>query len=141
MVQNPPEGQNRVTPYLLYEDAGAALGWLGRAFGLEERRAFRDDDGRVVHAEMTYGGEVIMLASPGGDFQSPAKTGGSPVLIHLYVDDVDKHYEVAKDAGAKIAGEPTDQEYGDRSYGAEDLEGHTWYFAQHVEDVDFGAPG
>ena len=141
MVQNPPEGQNRVTPYLLYEDGDAALKFLADAFGLVERQVFKDNDGRVVHAEMTYEGEVVMLGEPGDDFKSPAKAGGSPVLIHLYVDDVDKHLEVATAAGAKITREIADQEYGDRSYGAEDPEGHQWYFAQHIKDVDWSAQG
>src|SRR5688500_5063126 len=113
MVQNPPEGQNRVTPYLLYEDAGAALKFLDDAFGLTERQVFKDNDGRVVHAEMTFEGETLMLGEPGDDFKSPAKAGASPVLIHLYVDDVDKHHEIAKAAGAKITRELADQEYGD----------------------------
>lgn len=141
MVQNPPEGQNRVTPYLLYEDASSALKFLVDAFGLEERAVYKNDDGRVAHAEMIFEGETIMLGEPGGDFKSPARTGGSPVLIHLYVDDVDKHLEVAKAAGAKVTSEIADQDYGDRSYGAEDPEGHQWYFAQHVKDVDWSAGG
>lgn len=135
MVQNPPEGQNRVTPYLLYEDGFAAIEFLTRAFGLVERSVFKDDAGRVSHAELTYEGETIMLGEPGDDFKSPAKSGGSPVLIHLYVDDVDKHHEVATGAGAKVTRELQDQFYGDRSYQAEDPEGHVWYFAQHVRDV------
>ena len=139
MVQNPPEGQSRVTPYLLYEDATAALQFLSDAFGLVQRQVFRDDAGRVVHAEMTYEGETIMLGEPGEDFKSPAKGGGATVLIHLYVDDVDKHYEMAKEAGAKITREIADQEYGDRTFGCEDPEGHSWYLAQHVRDVDWSA--
>jgi uncharacterized glyoxalase superfamily protein PhnB len=55
--------------------------------------------------------------------------------LYVYVDDVDKHFEHARDAGATIIAEPEDQFYGDRRYGAEDLEGHHWYFAQHVRDV------
>ena len=141
MVQNPPEGQNRVAPYLLYEDAASALTFLSDAFGLKERAAFKNEEGRVVHAEMTYEGETVMLGEPGGGFKSPAQTGGSPVLVHLYVDDVDKHYEVAKAAGAKITDELTDQPYGDRSFGAEDPQGHQWYFAQRVKDVDPTAIG
>ena len=137
MVQNPPEGQNRVTPYLLYEDGFAAIEFLTRAFGLVERVSFKDDNGNLGHAELTFEGETIMLGAPGGDFKSPAKSGGSPVLIHLYVDDVDKHHEVAVEAGAKITRELADQPYGDRSYQAEDPEGHVWYFAQHVKDVEW----
>ncbi len=135
MIQNPPEGQNRVTPYLLYENGAAAIEFLTNAFGLAERSIFKDDDGQVMHAELTYEGETIMLGDPGGDFKSPSKTGGSPVLIHLYVDDVDKHHEIAAAAGAKVTRELADQPYGDRTYQAEDPEGHVWYFAQHVRDV------
>jgi len=141
MVQNPPEGQNRVTPYLLYEDASAALEFLIRAFGLTEGAVYRNDEGRVMHAEMTYQGETIMLGEPGGDFKSARSSEWSPVLIHLYVDDVDKHYEMAKEAGAKIVREIADQEYGDRSFGAEDLEGQQWYLAQHVRDVEWNSEG
>ena len=141
MVQNPPEGQNRVTPYLLYEDGAAAIEFLTRAFGLSERAVYKSEDGSIVHAELTFQDETIMLGEAGGDFKSPAQTGGSPVLIHLYVDDVDKHYAMAKEAGAKITREIADQEYGDRSFGAEDPEGHQWYLAQHVKDVEWDASG
>ena len=55
--------------------------------------------------------------------------------VHVYVDDVDKHFEKTKGAGAKILAQPEDKLYGDRTYSAEDLEGHHWYFAQHVRDV------
>ena len=138
MVKNPPEGQSRVTPYLLYEDATAAIEFIKNAFGFSERQVFKDDDGRVVHAELTYAGEAIMLGEP-EDFTSPARGNGATVLIHLYVDDVDKHYEMAKEAGAKITRDVADQEYGDRTFGVEDPEGHSWYLAQHVKDVDWGA--
>ena len=141
MVQNPPEGQNRVTPYLLYEDGFAAIEFLTTAFGFVERSSFKDDNGNLGHAELTFEGETIMLGAPGGDFKSPAKSGGSPVLIHLYVDDVDKHHEVATAAGANVTRELTDQPYGDRSYQVEDPEGHVWSFAQHVKDVDWPPNG
>jgi len=55
--------------------------------------------------------------------------------VYVYVDDVDKHFERAKSAGATILSEPKDQFYGDRTYGAADVEGHHWSFAQHIRDV------
>lgn len=136
MVQNPPEDHNVITPYLLYEDAAAAIRYIGETFGLSEVAVHKADDGRVEHARMGYGGETIMLGQPPGHFENPAKTGGSAVAIHIYVDDVDEHYRAAKAAGAKITEELTTHPYGDRSYAAEDPEGHQWYFAQHVEDVE-----
>ena len=58
--------------------------------------------------------------------------------VYVYVDDVDKHYEQAKGAGAKIISEPQDQFYGDRSYMAEDPQGQQWGFATHIKDFDTG---
>ena len=141
MTANPPKDFTRITPYLLYEDVPAALEWLSRAFGFRERLRFTGEDDTVNHAEMEYEDGVIMLGDPGGDYRSP-KRSGVTVQIHVYVDDVDAHFEQARAAGATIARDLMDKEYGDRSYSAEDLEGHLWMFGQHVRDVtseDWGA--
>ena len=133
---------SRVTPYLLYEDVGAALDWLGRAFGFRERLRFQDDAGAITHAEMELDGGEIMLGYPGPDYRNPKRLGQTTQLVHVYVEDVDGHFEAAKDAGAEIVSEPKDQEYGDRRYDVKDPEGHLWSFAQHVSDVspeDWGA--
>jgi PhnB protein len=126
---------SRITPYLLYEDVAGALEWLATAFGFQERLRFADDDGTVTHAEMTVDGASFMLGHPGPEYRSPKRLGGATQLVHVYVEDVDAHFERAKEAGATIHAEPADQEYGDRRYDAEDLEGHRWSFAQHVKDV------
>jgi uncharacterized glyoxalase superfamily protein PhnB len=65
---------------------------------------------------------VIMLRTPLGDYKNPAKLGGKTQNVYVYVDDVDAHYECARDGGAKIVREPEDQFYGDRNYSAEDPE-------------------
>lgn len=136
MPQNPPEGYTRVTPYLLYEDSDGALDFLIRAFGFTEKLRMTDDNGRVNHAEVTIGDDgVVMLGTPGSDYQNPRKLGGKTQNVYVYVDDVDAHYEQAKAAGATITREPKDQFYGDRNYGVEDPEGHEWYFGTHVRDV------
>ncbi|HLF99439.1 MAG TPA: VOC family protein [Acidimicrobiia bacterium] len=135
MVQNPPENFPRLTPYLTYKDAGAALDFLTSAFGFDEQLRMPGPDGAVSHAELRYHDSVVMLGSPGPDAKSPKDLGGATVGIYLYVDDVDKHFEVAKQAGATIIEEPTDKFYGDRSYTAEDPEGHQWHFAQHTVDL------
>jgi PhnB protein len=126
---------SRITPYLLYEDVAGALEWLASAFGFEERLRFADDNGTVTHAEMTVDDAAFMLGHPGPEYRSPKRLGGVTQLVHVYVDDVDAHFERASKAGATINAEPADQEYGDRRYDAEDLEGHRWSFAQHVRDV------
>lgn len=135
MPQNPPEGYSRVTPYLYYEDSEAAIGFLTRTFGFTEKVRMPDQNGKVTHAEVEYAGGVVMFGTPGDDYKNPKKLGGKTQSNYIYVDDVDAHYEQAKAAGAKIVREPEDQFYGDRSYGAEDPEGHEWFFATHVREV------
>ncbi|MBA2529828.1 MAG: VOC family protein [Euzebyales bacterium] len=136
MAEDPPVSFPRVTPYLLYQDVASALGWLARAFGFRERLRFTGEDGAVNHAEMVLGDDgVIMLGSPGPDYRNPATLGATTVQLHVYVDDVEAHFAQARDAGARIVREPADEEYGDRRYDAEDLEGHRWSFAQHLRDV------
>ena len=135
MPQNPPKGYPSVMPYLLYEDSDAALEFFVNAFGFTEKLRMTGDDGRVNHAEVQMNDGVIMFGTPPGDYKSPAKLGGKTQSVYVYVDDVDMHYERAKQAGAKIVREPEDQFYGDRNYGVEDPEGHEWYFGTHVRDV------
>jgi uncharacterized glyoxalase superfamily protein PhnB len=132
----------RITPYLLYEDCAGALEWLSKAFGFEETLRY-EDNGNVTHAEMRVGGDSeIMMGDPGGDFQSPKRGRYIGAQIHVYVDDVDAHFEHARAAGAEIVNEPEDQFYGDRRYDAKDPEGHLWTFAQQVKQLapeDWGA--
>ncbi len=135
MPTNPPTNMPRITPYLLYEDVAGALQWLGRAFGLRERMRLPGPGGKVTHAEMEFAGGVVMMGHPGADYKNPKRLGQVTQSLYVYVDDVDKHFEHAKQAGAKILEEPKDQFYGDRRYGVEDPEGHRWYFARHVRDV------
>ncbi len=135
MTQNPPEGFPRITPYLWYEDVDAALEWLVRAFGFTERVRMPGPDGRALHAEVGMGDAVVMMGTPGPDYQNPRHRGGATQLVYVYVDDVDRHHLVAKDEGARILTEPADQRYGDRTYSVEDREGHLWSFARHVRDV------
>ena len=135
MAQNPPEGFPRITPYLLYEDVDATVDWLVATFGFEERYRMKGPEGKANHAEVAMGDGVAMMGNPGPDYQNPKRTEHRTQLVYVYVDDVDKHYEAAKAAGANLLSEPADQFYGDRSYAAEDPEGHQWSFAQHVRDV------
>jgi PhnB protein len=135
MVANPPENVPRVTPYILYEDVASALGWLEKAFGFHERMRLPGPDGKVNHAEMEVADGVIMMGCPGREYQNPKRAGHVAQELYVYVDDVDKHFDRAKGAGATILEEPEDQFYGDRRYRAVDPEGHRWCFAQHVRDV------
>ena len=122
-----------ITPYLLYEDAATALAFLTSAFGFEETRRSLSPDGQVSHAEMRYRGGEIHLGQPDTP-SGPRRYGGTTVLLYVYVDDVDTHCQHARAAGAEVIDEPADQPYGERRYHCLDPEGHSWYFAQPLDD-------
>lgn len=132
-----PEGLKGATPYLCCEDAAAALEFYAKAFGAVEIMRFAEPSGRVGHAECKIGDAVIMLSDeyPEMDIRGPRALGGTPVMIHLYVDDVDAFARRAVAAGATLTRPVADQFYGDRSAQLEDPFGHRWSIATHVEDV------
>jgi len=138
MIANPPEGMPRITPNVFYDDVAAALDWLAKNFGLETRMAMPGPDGGIMHAEMQTADGVIMMSptGPTPEWKSPRSIGGSVTTsLYVYVDDLNAHHARASRAGAKILAEPEDMFWGDRTYVAEDLEGHRWTFAQHVREV------
>jgi len=122
-----------ITPYLLYEDVGGALKFLAKAFGFEKYGVKNTGpDGKVNHAAMKFGDDVIMMGYPGPTYKNPKRLGHVTQNLYVNVEDVDKHYERAKKAGAAILQEPEDTFYGHRRYGAADPEGHHWYSAQDI---------
>jgi PhnB protein len=132
-----PDGYHGATPYLCVKDAARGIDFYKRAFGATERMRMDAPGGKVGHAEILIGEAVIMLADehPEIGFVSPETLGGSPVLIHVYVPDVDALVERAVAAGAKLTRPVQDQFYGDRGGKLDDPFGHQWYFATHIEDV------
>lgn len=132
-----PEGYRSVTPYLIVNDAHRALEFYARAFGAREVNRLVQPDGRVGHAEIEIGDSRVMLADefPEMGARGPDSIGGSPVTIHLYVEDVDATVARAIAAGAKLASPVADQFYGDRTGKLTDPFGHQWYVATHREDV------
>jgi len=138
MPKNPPENMPRIISALFYDDPASALEWLSKAFGFKTRSSFPDADGNIMHAEMEVVDSVIMLgpASSNEKWRSPnSMQGCMNQCLCVYVDEVDAHCERARQAGATILSEPEDKFYGDRSYEAQDFEGHRWIFAQHIRDV------
>jgi len=122
-----------ITPYLLYEDVAGALKFLSKAFGLKKSgQTMKGADGKLNHAAMQLGDDLIMMGYPGKKYKNPKRLGQSTQSLYINVDDVDKHFARAKKAGAKILEQPQDTFYGHRRYGAEDPEGHQWYFAQEI---------
>jgi uncharacterized glyoxalase superfamily protein PhnB len=124
----------RFTPMLAYADAKAALAFLAEAFGFEERYRMDMPDGSVGHAEIGLGDQVVMVASEwdAGGVVSPLRLPALHAQIFVRVDDVDAHHARARAAGATIAAEPADQEYGERTYRAIDPEGQRWIFGAPV---------
>ena len=136
-VEPIPEGYPRVTPYLHVSGADAAIEFYTSVLGAEERMRMPAPEGRVGHAELTIGDAVIMLADefPDMDVRGPKSIGGTPVTLHVYVDDVDATFEAALAAGATSVRPVENQFYGDRSGQFEDPFGHRWSVGTHVEDV------
>ncbi len=123
-----------ITPYLLYEDVAGALKWLAKAFGFRKYGPqMSGPGGKINHAAMKLGDDLIMMGYPGPKYKNPKRLGQATQNLYVNVDDVDKHFERAKKAGATILEEPEDQFYGHRRYGAADPEGHHWYFAQEIK--------
>ena len=130
-------------PMLTYEDVGAAADWLSTAFGFKPSgEQYRDEEGRVTHAELAYGDGEVMLGFASPEYRSPrrhaqeceqaAKWLDNPYVVDgvlVQVDDLDAHLERARTAGADILRGPDDQPFG-RLYTAADVEGHRWMFIQ-----------
>jgi uncharacterized glyoxalase superfamily protein PhnB len=124
----------QITPYLLYEDGEAAIGFLSGAFGFREvDRTTGGAGGLHAELEVSPGGGRIYLGQPPAGFENPAKVGRTS-LLYILVEDVDAHYERAQAAGATIIEEPNDLPFGHRRYGCSDPQGHEWFFAQILGD-------
>ena len=132
-----PDGYHTATPYLIVQNATAAIEFYKRALGATELMRLVDPEGKVGHAEIKIGNSPIMLAdeAPTMGFRSPRSLGGSAVSLVIYTEDVDAQFRQATDAGAKVLMPVKDQFYGDRTGTLEDPFGHVWTLATHIEDV------
>lgn len=134
----PEEFEGRVVPYLMIDGAAAAIEFYGKAFGATERYRL-EMPGGIGHAEIVVNGAVVYLADapadmPGGA-ANPVALGGTSVLLHQYVEDVDSVFARAVAAGATEVRAPSDQFYGDRAAVVTDPFGHQWSLHTHVRDV------
>ena len=137
MAKAIPEGYHTLTPYLIVKHGAKAIEFYGRAFGGVERDRMQDQSGKIRHAEITIGDSRVMLADehPEVGALAPETVGGSPVGLHLYVEDVDAVVAKAVAAGATLTRPVADQFYGDRVGGITDPFGHRWSIATHKEDL------
>jgi uncharacterized glyoxalase superfamily protein PhnB len=137
----------RLVPFIGYEDAAAAIDWLERAFGFREHREARyeDERGTISHAELDLDGATIYLSTPVGyasprtlraESEAARRSYDNPWVIDghfVEVEDVEAHFARATAAGAKVLRGPEDPGVGFRVYAAEDPEGHRWMFGQRSE--------
>lgn len=138
MTKPIPDEYPRISPYLIVDGAADAIDFYGSVLGATQRGdSMVAPDGKVGHAELELGGSVIMLADefPEMGAVGPRTVGGTPVTLHVYVEDVDAVFARALELGGTQVQAVTDQFYGDRSGLFDDPWGHRWNVATHVEDV------
>lgn len=132
-----PDDYTQVTPYLHVDDAAAAIDWYAEVLGAEERMRMAMPGGGIGHAELAIGKGLIMLSDEAPEMGAlgPRSVGGTPVTLHLYVEDCDAVFAKGIEKGAKELRAVEDQFYGDRSGQFEDPFGHRWSIETHIEDV------
>jgi uncharacterized glyoxalase superfamily protein PhnB len=136
-VKPVPEGMRSVTPHLVCAGAADAIEFYKKAFGAVELARLPGPQGELMHAMIRIGDSAVMLVdeSPQMGMLGPKALKGTPVTIHLYVDDADAFVARAVKAGAKLTMPVDDMFWGDRYGKLEDPFGHHWSVATHVRDV------
>lgn len=129
MAQNPPAGMQRIIPYLVTKHPAGVMRFAIEALGFAEASRVHGPDGSIVHGQLRFRDNVVMLGASQEGFD------GFRGMIYIYVDDVDAHFARARKAGAKVVVELQDMPYGDRAYGVEDPDGNQWHVATRVRDV------
>ncbi len=138
MTKAIPKEFHSVTPMFLFKDARKAIEFYQRAFGAQERYAMPGPDGKgIMHAELRIGDSIIMMGeeNPQQPCKSAETMGCSPVSFYLYVEDVDKAFRIALDAGAEVKMPVQDMFWGDRVGTVQDPFGYSWMLASHIKDL------
>jgi PhnB protein len=136
-VKPVPDWMHTVTPHLICDGAAEAIEFYKKAFNAVEMMRLPGPQGKLIHASIRIGDSVVMLADEFPEWGSfgPNSLKGSPVTIHLQVEDVDALFEQAVSAGAEVKMPVQDMFWGDRYGYLEDPFGHHWAIATHVRDV------
>jgi uncharacterized glyoxalase superfamily protein PhnB len=130
MKQNHSIPSSMVIPVLIYPDVREAVAWLSAAFGFAERVKIGEDH----RSQLQFGDGALIVGDVRGD-RRPPRPGEVTHSVVVRVEDARAHCERAREHGARILMEPTDFEYGERQYHAEDLAGHQWTFSETLADV------
>jgi len=128
MPNNPPDGYHTLTPQTIVDDAAETIAFLETVFDAAVEEVY-ENDGFIQHAQVRIGDSPLMLASSSESF------GEFPVMMNVYVDDVDAVFARAVEHGATPLREPEDQFYGDRTGGVRDGQGNQWWISTRIEDV------
>ncbi len=123
-------------PVMRYADCNKAVDFLTRVFGFAEGNAYRDEKGKVMHAELWFGNGAIMIGPVAETpfsrvMRQPAQAGGVTASLFCVVNDPDAHYARAQEAGFEIVLPLRDESYGSREYSVKDPEGHVWTFGTY----------
>jgi uncharacterized glyoxalase superfamily protein PhnB len=132
-----PDGMHTITPHLVCAGAAAAIEFYKKAFNAVEEFRLPGPDGKLMHARIRICGSAVMLVDemPEWGALGPKSLKGTPVTIHLYVEDVDTFFKQAVGAGATAKMPPADMFWGDRYGVLEDPYGHHWSVATHQKDM------
>ncbi len=132
-----PEGMRTVTPHLVCAGASEAIDFYKKAFNAVEAGRLPGPQGKLMHAQIRIGDSAVMLVDEFPEWGSfgPKSLKGTPVTIHLYVEDVDAVFKRAVEAGATVKMALADMFWGDRYGILEDPFGHQWSIASHMRDV------
>jgi len=128
-VKPVPEGYHTVTPYLVVNRAEEVIEFMQKAFGAKELSRMLKPDGSVGHCEYQIGDSKVMLGGASEEWKA------MPIMLYLYLPDVDAVYQRAVAAGGKSLKAPEDQFYGDRTAAVVDMSGNQWWIATHTRDV------
>ena len=140
-IKKVPKGYHSVTPSLVVKEGLKAVEYYKKVFEAKDQGIMMTPDGKsVAHAELEIGDSKIMLCDefPQMKCLAPFTIGGTPVSLYLYVEDVDKTFNLAVTEGAKVLDPLTDQFWGDRHGSVQDPFGHIWSLATHVKDLTEG---
>ncbi|MBX3708878.1 MAG: VOC family protein [Gammaproteobacteria bacterium] len=138
-IKSIPDGYHSINIYILVNDAAQAINFYQTAFGVQEKSRFVTPDGKIMHAELQIGDSTLQLSDEfqehESDIKSPHSIKVTSCIIHLYVQDVDKIFESAIKAGAKIKRNLDNMFWGDRYGQLIDPFGHIWSIATRIESV------
>jgi uncharacterized glyoxalase superfamily protein PhnB len=132
MLKNRSVPTDTVLPHVVYRDVAGAITWLSKAFGFAEHYRYGEP---ISGAQLRVANAWIMITAAKDGYDSPAQCGFMTQMLTVFVEEIEKHFERAKSAGAQIVEELHETVYGELQYAALDLEGHKWLFSRHAKDL------